>query len=66
MVATNRPSSGLDIGIASALLAVLIGFAISGLDPTMVLADLNFYSCLPLMIVFGVFLGKLERRRRSS
>ena len=54
------------VGIASTLLAALIGFAISGLDPTLVLTDLDLYSCLPLTIAFGVIFGKLERRRRSS
>jgi hypothetical protein len=54
------------VGIASALIAALIGFGISGLDPTMALADLDFYSSLPLTIAFAVIFGKLERRRRSN
>jgi hypothetical protein len=54
------------VGIASTLLAAPIGFAISGLDTTLVLTDLDFYSCLPLTIAFGAIFGKLERRRRSS
>ena len=54
------------VGIASTLLAALIGFAISGLDPTLVLTDLDFYSCLPLTVALGVMFGKLELRRRSS
>ena len=54
------------IGITSTLLAAPIGFAISGLNPTLALTDLNLYSCLPLLITFGVIFGKLERRRRSS
>ena len=54
------------VGIASTPLAALTGFAISGLNPTLVLTDLDLYSCLPLTIAFGVIFGKLERRRRSS
>ena len=54
------------VGTASTLIAALIGFAISGLNPTLVLTDLDFYSCIPLTIAFGVIFGKLERRRRSS
>ena len=54
------------VGIASTLFAALIGFALSGLDPTLVLTDLDFYSCLPLTVAFGVIFGKLELRRRSS
>jgi len=54
------------VGIASALIAALIGFGISGLDPTMALVDLDFYSSLPLTIAFAVIFGKLERRRRSN
>ncbi len=54
------------VGAASPLIAALIGFAISGLDLTMVLTDLGFYSCLPLTVTVGVIFAKLERRRRSS
>jgi len=54
------------VGIVSTLLAAMIGFAISGLDLTLVLTDLDFYSCLPLTIAFAVTFGKLERRRRPS
>jgi hypothetical protein len=54
------------VGMASTLLAALTGFAISGLDPTLVLTDLDFYSCFPLTVAFGVIFGKLELRRRSS
>ncbi len=36
----------IGVGVASPLLAGLIGFSISGLDPTMVLTDLDLYSCL--------------------
>jgi hypothetical protein len=52
--------------MASTLLAALIGFAISGLNPTLALTDLDFYSSLPLIVAFGVVFGKLERRRRAS
>jgi hypothetical protein len=54
------------VGMVSTLLAALIGFAISGLDPTLALTDLDLYSCLPLLVAFGVIFGKLERRRRAS
>jgi hypothetical protein len=36
------------VGIGSTLLAAPTGFAICGLNPTLVLTDLDFYSCLPL------------------
>lgn len=54
------------VGIASTLLAAPIGFEISGLNPMWALMDLDLYSGLPLVVAFGVILGKLERRRRSS
>jgi hypothetical protein len=54
------------VGIVSTLLAALIGFAISGLDPTLASTDLGLYSCLPLLVAFGVIFGKLERRRRAT
>jgi hypothetical protein len=54
------------VGIVSTLLAALIGFSISGLDPILVLTDWDFYSCLPCIAALGVLFGKLERRRRPS
>jgi len=54
------------VGMVSMLLAALVGFAISGLDPTLALTDLDLYSSLPLLVAFGVIFGKLERRRRAS
>ena len=56
----------IGVGVASPLLAALIGFSISGLDPTMVLTDLDLYSCLALTTGLGVILGAVERRRRSA
>jgi hypothetical protein len=50
----------------STLLAAQIGFVISGLDPTQALVDLDFLSCIPLTITFGVIFAKLEQRRRSK
>jgi hypothetical protein len=56
----------LVVGVASPLLAALIGFGISGLNPTLALTDLDLYSSLPLTIAFAVVFGKLERRRRAT
>jgi hypothetical protein len=62
----SHETTAVAVGIVSTLLAALMGFAISGLDPTRALTDLDFFSCLPLAVVFGVIFGKLERRRRSN
>jgi len=62
----SHERNAVGVGIASTLLAALIGFAISGLDPTLVLTDLDFYSCLPVTVAFGLVFGKLELRRWSS
>lgn len=56
----------IGVGIASPLLAGLIGFSISGLDPTMVLTDPDLYSCLALTTGLGVIFGAVERRRRRA
>jgi len=56
----------MGVGVASPLLAALIGFAISGLDPTMVLTDLDLYLSLALTTGLGAIFGSVERRRRSA
>jgi hypothetical protein len=56
----------LGVGIAGPLIAALIGFSISGLDPAMVLTDLDFYSALALTSGLGLIFGQLERRRCSN
>jgi hypothetical protein len=57
--------AAVGVGVVGSLLAALIGFARSGLDPVLALTDPGFYFSLPMTITLGVILGKVERRRRS-